>query len=91
MEGQSTFDWTIIIAWCFSCVAGLFSFISLRIVSRYDGQFHELFERTKDLPAIREAIEEFEKRISELCRKVEDLPAFREAIEWLKESLREKK
>lgn len=57
METEITINWTSIIFGIFSIILSLFGFIVFRIIKGYDGQIRELFERTKDIPAIKEAID----------------------------------
>jgi hypothetical protein len=40
---------------------GLVGFFGIRLIRKYDEQIRELFERTKDLPAVRESIRWLEK------------------------------
>lgn len=57
METQITINLTTIFFAIFSIFVSIFGFFIVRMVKGYDGQIKEIFERTKDLPAIRESIE----------------------------------
>lgn len=73
METQITIDLSIVIislvSFIGSILIAVFSFLSHRLVKGYDGQIKELFERTKDLPAIRECNRWVEKELKELQGK----------------------
>jgi hypothetical protein len=57
LEEKNTVNWASVILFACSFVVNFFSFIVLRITSGYDKKIETLFEKTEDLPAIREAIE----------------------------------
>ncbi|MFX1587735.1 MAG: hypothetical protein ACFFC1_06250 [Promethearchaeota archaeon] len=63
METQITINWTSIIFGVFSVIISVLGFLLLRIIKGYDSQIKELFERTKDLAAIKEAIDWIKKEI----------------------------
>lgn len=57
METQIVVNWTSIIFGIFSVVLSILGFFLLRIIKGYDSQIKELFERTKDIPAIKTDID----------------------------------
>ena len=65
METQIVVNWTSVIFGVFSVVISILGFFILRVIRGYDSQIKDLFERTKDLPAIKEAIEWIKEELRE--------------------------
>lgn len=57
METKIVINVTTILFTVFSIFMSVLGYFIVRTVKGYDKQIQELFERTKDIPAIREAIE----------------------------------
>jgi hypothetical protein len=66
LETQISINITTIIFTIVSIVIGIFGFFLVRMVKGYDSQIKELFERTKDMSGIREAIDWLKCEIREV-------------------------
>jgi hypothetical protein len=69
LETQVTLNLTNVLFAIFGIIVSVFGFFIVRMVKGYDGQIKELFERTKDMSGIREAIDWLKCEIREINKK----------------------
>lgn len=66
LETKIIINYSTIIFTAFSIIVSVFGFFIIRMVKGYDKQISELFDRTKDLPGIREAIDWIKCEVREI-------------------------
>ena len=57
METQIAVNYSTIVFTAFGLVISVFGFFIVRMVKKYDDQISELFDRTRDMPAIKTEID----------------------------------